>query len=423
MGTETEPAAPRLLLVGGARPVGMSLSMVGDALDQAAAHGIAAHVTAPAAALAATAAVIEAADAVSAVEFADPAPTRAWVARQAARGRGFDLVFALQEMAQVAVAEAAEELGVAGNPPQVVRRIRTKDLCREALAEAGFVQPRVRLCTNLDEARAFAAEFPGPWVVKPRDAMGSIGVSLVREADGLAETVAALPEPDRFLIEQYVSGPEYSVEGVFLDGQPRIFAVTAKDKAEPPYFVEIGHTLPAGLSATDEARVRETVEKALRSLGLRVGAFHVELWLTDTAVVLGEVHGRYGGDWIHRMLEYAFPGLELYGTVYQDLLGRYRGPREFVAERGAAVRYLLPPPGRLVRIDGWDQVLAHPAVIHAELSVQPGGVIGPLRKSSDRAGLIVVGAQDSAAAEKLARELVDAVRFTVEPDASPHPTP
>ncbi|MBR7832861.1 ATP-grasp domain-containing protein [Actinospica durhamensis] len=417
MGTDTESDTPTLLLVGGARAVSLSVGMVGDALAQAAAHGLATHVTGPAAALAATPTVIDAADAVSAVEFADPAATRAWAARQAWRGRGFDLVFALQEMAQVAVAEAAEELGVAGNPPDAVRRIRTKDLCRNALAEAGFVQPRVRLCTDTDEALAFAAEFAGPWVIKPRDAMGSIGVSLVRDAALLAEAVGELPEPDRFLIEQFVSGPEFSVEGVFLDGEPRVFAVTAKDKAEPPYFVEIGHTLPAGLSETDEARVRETVTSALRTLGLRVGAFHVELWLTDEAVVLGEVHGRYGGDWIHRMLEYAFPGLELYGTVFQDMLGRYQGPKEFVAQRGAAVRYLTPPPGRLVRIEGWDEVAAHPAVIYSELSARPGATLGPLRKSSDRAGLLVVGAQDSAAAEKLARELVEAVRFTVEPDA------
>ncbi len=417
MGTDTASATPTLLLVGGARAVSLSVGMVGDALAQAAAHGIAGHVTAPAAALAATPSVIDAADAVSAVEFADAAATRAWAARQAERGRGFDLVFALQEMAQVAVAEAAEELGVAGNPPDAVRRIRTKDLCRTALAEAGFVQPRVTLCTGVDDAQAFTAEFPGPWVIKPRDAMGSIGVSLVRDPALLAAAVADLPEPDRFLIEQFVSGPEFSVEGIFLDGEPRIFAVTAKDKAEPPYFVEIGHTLPAGLSTTDEARVRETVTSALRTLGLRVGAFHVEFWLTDEAVVLGEVHGRYGGDWIHRMLEHAFPGLELYGTIFADMLGRYQGPKEFVAQRGAAVRYLTPPPGRLVRIEGWDEVAAHPAVIYSELTARPGANLGPLRKSSDRAGLIVVGAQDSAAAEKLARELVEAVRFTVEPDA------
>ena len=415
----TEESSPALLLVGGARPVSLSLGMVGDALAQARDRGLLTHVTGPAAVLAATVPVLEAADAVSAVEFADPTATRAWAARQARLGRRFDLVYALQEMAQVAVAEAAEELGLPGNPPDAVRRIRTKDLCRNALAEAGFVQPRVRLCRNAEDASDFIASFDGPWVVKPRDAMGSIGVSVVEEPGSLARALSVLPDQGTFLIEQFVAGPEFSVEGVFVDGEPRIFAVTAKDKAEPPFFVEVGHTLPAELDGPDEARIRETVSSALRTLGLRVGAFHVELWLTPHAVVLGEVHGRFGGDWIHRMLEYAFPDLELYGVIYDDMLGRHQGPREFTPSRGAAVRYLIAPPGRLDRIDGWDEVVAHPSVIYSELSVSPGGTISPLTKSSDRVGLVVVGTQDSAAAEKLARELVESVTFTVTADDHP----
>jgi hypothetical protein len=62
----------------------------------------------------------------------------------------------------------------------------------------------------------------------------------------------------------------------------------------------VGHTLPAELPEADGARIRACVEAALRALELRVGAFHVEPWLTQDTVVLGEVHGRYGGDWIHR---------------------------------------------------------------------------------------------------------------------------
>ncbi|MEU5592706.1 ATP-grasp domain-containing protein [Streptomyces sp. NPDC020298] len=421
MSAEPTPR-PTLLLVGGARAVTVSLAMVTDALEQARARGIRTHVVAPAAALAATPDVLAAADAVSAVDFGDPLETARWAADEAAQGRPIDAVYALQEMAQVTVAETARAVGAAGNPPAAVRRIRTKDLCRAALSEAGFPQPPVRLCGGAAEAEAFMAEVPGPWVVKPRDAMGSIGVSLVETPEHLGQALAALPDPGRFLIEQFVTGPEFSVEGVFLDGQPHIFAITAKDKAEPPFFVEIGHTLPAVLSPADEHRVKERVTAALGALGLCAGAFHVELWLTADDVVLGEVHGRYGGDWIHRMLEHALPGLDLYGVVYDDLLGRRRGPAEYLPERGAAVRYFTPPPGRLLSVAGWDEVRRHPAVLYAELSVGPGDHIRPLRRSSDRAGLIVVGAEDAPAAEKLARELVESVRFTVEPEGSAGPS-
>jgi hypothetical protein len=73
-------------------------------------------------------------------------------------------------------------------------------------------------------------------------------------------------------------------------------------------------------------------------------------------------------------------------------------------------------------IEGWEEARDHPAVIFAELSVIPGCMISPLRKSSDRAGLVVIGVENSRAAEKLAHELVASVQFTVKPDETDDPT-
>jgi biotin carboxylase len=408
-----EPTTQTLLLVGGARSVPISLAMTVEALEQAAKRGIRTWVTAPAEALAATPTVSAAADSVSAVGFQDPQQSVDWARRQLADGERPDAVFALQEMAQVAVAEVARVVGAPGNPPDAVRRIRTKDACRAALDAAGFRQPAVRLCTGLADAEAFLAESNGPWIVKPRDAMGSIGVSQAREAAELPTAIALLPDTKPFLVEEFVEGPEFSVEGVFIGGAPRILAVTAKEKVAPPFFVETGHVLPAELPAYQREEIERQVSAALTHLELRTGGFHVELWLTSSGVVLGEVHGRFGGDWIHRMLEHSIPGLELFGLVYDDMLGRPIDHEALTPVRGAAVRYLTPPPGRVESIAGWDRVLAHPAVLHAELTVSQGDVIGPLHRSSDRVGLIVVGADSAAQARVLAQELVDSVQFTL----------
>ncbi|MFJ9849041.1 ATP-grasp domain-containing protein [Streptomyces sp. NPDC101150] len=418
----TDPVPPRLLLVGGARAVSLSVDMLEQALAQARARGLATHVTGPADALAATDSALAAADAASPVDHAAPGATAEWARRRAAQGERFDAVFALQEMAQVAVAETAEAIGAPGNPPEAIRRIRTKDTCRRALAAAGFAQPEVRLCADAAEAGAFLRESAGPWIVKPRDAMGSIGVSLLSVPAELPAALQLLPDTKPFLVEEYVEGPEFSVEGAFLAGVPRVLAITAKEKVPPPHFVEVGHVLPAELPQPARHEIERQVAAALTTLGLRTGAFHVELWLTATGVVLGEVHGRYGGDWIHRMLAYAIPGLDVYGLLYDDMLAgdprhgappATRGPLEAV--RGAAVRYFTPPPGRLVAVEGWEEVRAHPDVLYSELTVAAGDVIRPLRRSGDRVGFLVVGAPDAAEARRRARELTDAVRFRTVP--------
>lgn len=408
-----EPNSPTLLLVGGARAVSISVAMVVEALEQATARGIRTHVTAPEEALAATPAVSAVARETSAVGFLQPQESVDWALGLVGRGGRIDAVFALQEMAQVTVAEVAQAVGAPGNPPDAVRRVRTKDACREALRSAGFPQPAVGLCADVAEAEAFLRGSSGPWIVKPRDAMGSIGVSQVASAWELPAALALLPDSKPFLVEEFVAGPEFSVEGVFLDGAPRILAVTAKEKVAPPFFVETGHVLPAELPEEQREEIERQVGKALTHLGLRTGAFHVELWLTRDGVVLGEVHGRFGGDWIHRMLEHAIPGLELFGLIYDDMLGRSAGHPALEPVRGAAVRYLTPEPGRLLSVDGWEELLAHPAVLHAELTVKVGEVIRPLHRSSDRVGLIVVGADSAAQARELAAELASSVRFEV----------
>lgn len=113
-------------------PLGLDMARL--ALDQAHARGLRTHLTNQEAVLAATPGVAEQAGAVSAVDFANPGESAAWARDRAAAGERFDAVLALQEMAQVAAAETAEALGLPGNPAEAVRRVRTKDACRTALA-------------------------------------------------------------------------------------------------------------------------------------------------------------------------------------------------------------------------------------------------------------------------------------------------
>ncbi|MEW2301854.1 ATP-grasp domain-containing protein [Streptomyces sp. NPDC006655] len=410
----TELTTPTLLLVGGARAIPLSSDMTVQALTQAKRRGMRTHVTGEAASLAGTPEVRALADTTSAVDFTRPGNTAEWARDRVAAGDRFDAVFGIQEMAQVSVAETAEAVGAPGNPPEAIRRIRAKDTCRAVLAAEGFPQPAVRLCADQAEAAAFLAETAGPWIVKPRDAMGSIGVSQVFEPAQLPAAIELLPSDDPFLVEEFVDGPEYSVEGFFQNGKPTILAITAKEKVAPPFFVEVGHVLPAELDPAVRIEIEQQVGDALTALGLRFGGFHVELWLTPSGVVLGEVHGRFGGDWIHRMLAHAIPGLELFGAIYDDMLGRADTSGDLRPVRGAAARYMIPPPGRLTAIEGWDEVRAHPAVLYADLTAKVGDRINPVRKSSDRVGVVVVGAETPAAARELASELVSSVRFVVE---------
>jgi biotin carboxylase len=408
---------PSVLFLGGAGPVALSEAVVEPALLEGRASGVRTHIANKPDDLAGNTDALRAlADAMSPVDFEHPDACVAWAQERLAAGERFDVVLGVREKAQRAVAEVAAALGVPGNPPEAVRRAQLKDACRARLAAAGFPQPEFRVCSGIKDALAFVGESRGPWIVKPRDAMGSLGVSLVREPGELPAAIGRLVDPGgAFLVEEFVEGPEYSVEGVFLGGRPRVLAVTGKETMEPPLFVEVAHVLPAVLPDGTGDEIERQVCAALTELGLVYGIFHVELWVTPRGIVLGEVHVRPGGDGIYLMLAHAIPGLELFRLVYDDALGRLADSGDLTPTRAAAVRFLMPPPGRLRSVEGWDGVRGHPGVLFAELTVRPGSVIRPVRESEDRVGLVIVGAEDSLAAQRLAAELVDSVTFVVEP--------
>ena len=415
--TTPEATAPTMLFVGGARDMSVSVDMASDALTQAAARGIRTHIVNHADVLAATPEVHALAEAVSVVDFTDPEATVEWAVGRVAGGGRFDAVYAIQEMAQVTTAEVAEALGAPGNPPAAIRRVRTKDACRAALTAAGFLPQAVFVCADAEEAEAVLLAVAGPWIVKPRDAMGSIGVSQVFGPEDLPAALAALPDAKPFLVEQFVEGPEFSVEGVFLGGVPEVLAITAKETVPPPYFVEVGHVLQAELDEADRDEIVRQVGAALTTLELKTGAFHVELWLTSSGVVLGEVHGRFGGDWIHRMLTYSIPGVELFGLIYDDMLGRAADRDRLKPTRGAPSA--TSPRRRAV---SWRSTVGRtcshtPPCFAPSWRSRPETSSGRCRKSSDQVGFLVVGADSPEQAGKLALELSSSVRFAVELDA------
>ncbi|MFJ7416087.1 ATP-grasp domain-containing protein [Streptomyces sp. NPDC098077] len=414
-----QESAPEVLFVGGAGQAPLSIDVVAMALVQARSRGLATRLLSHAADIPHTRRAGDLADGVHAVEFTDAAAAVAWAVEHARVDPRPRVVFTGREPALGPAARMAEALGVAGNPPRSVETVQNKDACREFLARAGFRQPAVRLCRDRQEAEQALRETHGPWVVKPRVGGGSLGVSKVTSPTELSGALGLLPDEEPFLVEEFVEGEEFSVEGLFLDGSPHVLAVTAKRKLPPPFFVEVGHSLPAALPQGVTEKVTETVTEALKALKLRFGLFHVEFWLTAEGIVLGEVHARLAGGYIHRMLAYAVPGLEMFGAVFDDALGRPRAAADLVCTRAGASRFFTPPAGRLIAVEGWAEASSHPAVVAAELRVAPGDVIAPYRHSEERIGALTVGADTVRAAEELVGRLVESVRFVVEPADDP----
>lgn len=326
-----------------------------------------------------------------------------------------DGVFTYREFAVMTVAAISEVLGLPGNPVEAIEKIRHKNLTRDALRAAGRPQPSSTLCRSLEEAmRVFESQSHPAWIVKPPASFGSIGVYKVHDAAELATAVARLGEigEPEFLLEEFIEGTEYSVEGLIDNGVAVTLAVTEKHTTGAPGFVETGHVIPAPVSPEMRRMIADEVAASLRVLGLRMGIFHVEVFVSGDRVLIGEVHNRQGGDYIDVLLEQALE-IEFNGLGLDQLFGRPLELEKIQAKRTAAIQFILPPEGVVRKVEGWEQVASHPQVVQAMLTVEEGAVIPKTESSFSRSGSFLLTAPTYEEARRLTGELLETLKIEV----------
>ncbi|TDQ00925.1 ATP-grasp domain-containing protein [Labedaea rhizosphaerae] len=262
---------------------------------------------------------------------------------------GADAVLTLSEFAVLAVAHAAERLGLVGAGPGI-RTARDKRLMREAWAPAGVPIPRFRRVDTEADLRAALTDLTPPLLLKPAWGAGSVAQLVLTDAAqvpgawaeieqalerggqvGMNELYEPNTDGDR-LVEEIVDGtvegwypePGYgdylSVEGIVAHGTYHPLAITAKLPTVPP-CVEVASTSPCVLPEPLQRKLEEVSRRAVDALGLDTCGTHTELMLrADGEVAVIETAARFGGLLTTRQLEVVF-GLDPIGMLVREQLG------------------------------------------------------------------------------------------------------
>ncbi|MFJ1705427.1 ATP-grasp domain-containing protein [Kitasatospora sp. NPDC088346] len=290
-----------------------------------------------------------------------------------------------------AAAHVAARLGLTGLDVATVERVRDKTRMREAVAAAGLRTPRFTEVSATSQLAAAAEHTGFPCVVKPVDQSGSLHVTVVHDLHELTTAYERLstdsfvdlgrPLIERALVEEYLDGPEYSVEGYVLDGVTTVVAVTEKFLVPEPHFAEIGHQVPADLEPALEAGIEAYVAEVVEAVGLSVGPFHCELRVTPQGPALVEIGARMGGDRIADLVELA-RGVSLPRVWLAALLGltteatgAFPGPTAAVA---GIHFFTAPAEHTFERAAGLDEALALPGVRNVQIDAVPGDPVHPL---------------------------------------------
>lgn len=314
----------------------------------------------------------------------------------------------------VAVAAVAKAIGSRAIEPEAAARATNKGLMRDAFARAGAPIPAYRRVASLDAARAAAQEIGLPVILKPPASSGSRGIFKVTTLDQLAaayeHTRGVAGGEGEILVEEFVDGDEVSVETLSFGGRHFVLAITDKSTTGDPYWVETGHAEPSRHPPAVQQGIRETAVAGLAALGVMDAAGHVEIKLGRRGPRLIEIGARLGGDFITTELVRRSTGIDMVEAIIRMALGETPdiSPRH---SRGAAIRYLLPPKGRIASIDGVAEARAMPGVVRWELALEPGGDFSGVRSSLDRPGFVIAEGADAAEADARARAAVRRVVF------------
>jgi biotin carboxylase len=349
----------------------------------------------------------------------------------ATRERPLDGVLVVGDRPTVIAARVSEGLGLAGHPPAAAATARNKQLTRERLSAARMPTPWFRKFAIDADVSRIADSVSFPCIVKPIALSGSRGVIRADDPATLVSAVARLrallrspdiraerdPAHSVVLVEQFIPGREYAVEGLMHHGDFRLLALFDKpDPLDGPFFEETIYVTPSREPRHVQHAVEEAVARAARTIGLHHGPIHAECRVNEHGVYVLEVAARPIGGLCARTLRF-----ERGVVPFEELLLRHalgESPDAWVRESDASGVMMIPIPARGVfrGVEGIDEARAVECVHDVRITAKPDQVLVPLPEGASYLGFIFARAPEPARVEQALRTAHTRLRFAIEPE-------
>jgi len=359
----------------------------------------------------------------------------------ATESRRIDGVLAVGDRPTVLAALVTHGLFLPGHPPAAAEAARNKQLSRERLDEAGLPAPWFVKTTIDADPHELAASVAYPCVIKPIALSGSRGVMRANDRAELVASVYRLralmqsvdiraernPAHNSVLVEGFIAGHEYAVEGVLNHGRLHVLAIFDKpDPLDGPFFEE---TLYVTLDDRDGedgaapvAAISSAVAAAAKALGLYHGPIHAECRVNERGVFVLEVAARPIGGLCARALRFVRRGqrggepLPLEELLLRHALGETS--RTWTREPQSSGVMMMPIPRRGVfrGVAGVDVARSVPGVTDVRITAKIDQVLVPLPDGASCLGFIFARGETRAVVERALRDAYRTLSFDVDPE-------
>ncbi len=333
---------------------------------------------------------------------------------KAAKEFGADGIMTLAtDMPMRSVAYACEKLGLVGVSMDTAVKSTDKGEMIKAFEAAGVEHPWYYIIENPDEAEKIYDNITYPCITKPTDNSGSRGVMLVHSREELEEAVHYSSENGRnggVIVEEYMQGPEVSVEIITYHGIPHVLQVTDKLTTGAPHFVEMGHSQPSRLGEENVEKIKDLARRAVKSVGLINGPAHVEIILTESGPKMVEMGARMGGGCITTHLVPLSTGIDMIGATIDICMGKEPEITPTL-KKGSAIRFFDVSKGVISDISGVEKAEQIDGVKEISFTKNIGDESVSLSSGADRVGYVIAQSKDPESAVKICEEALKTVEF------------
>ena len=339
---------------------------------------------------------------------------------QAAKEHRVDGVMTLaSDMPMRTVAAVAKELGLIGIDADTATKATNKAAMRRALQEHGVPIPRFFKVADHEEYLRAAAEFTVPFIVKPADNSGSRGIYLVNDPSDKEQIEAAYTHckphsrSGDVVVEEYMRGPEVSVETLTVDGICHVIQITDKLTTGAPHFVEMGHSQPTRHPAEIAERIREVAIAANRAIGITNGPSHTEIIVTEEGPKIVELGARLGGDCITTHLVPLSTGVDMVECCIRIALGENPDITPNY-QKGSAIRYFPQTAGIIRGIDGIADAEKVDGIQQISIVHGVGEAVTAITDSASRLGFVIAQSADALSAIAACGEALSHIRVDIQ---------
>lgn len=321
----------------------------------------------------------------------------------------------------------ARKLHLAGMDEQNVHYCRDKIAMKRQLKHFGAMIPAFREVTSLQDAKSAAAQIGYPVIVKPASGSGSKGIFKVSDDKALAQALEQLAGiatntfdtvfnafGGKIILEEFIDGPEFSVDGYVTNGQITIIGITDY-QSDPVTFVENRHIFPSDHSTTIQQEIKRCAYQIVAALGINHTVFHLEGKYSAKGFKFIECAARPAGGYIStHLLQHASRQQHLQNYIH--LCCGHAPSGLHLSGDFIGVRYLFAgKAGVLQSVENTLSVLNHPNIQHLYLHFAPGHniTLPPENYSAYRLGVLIGTAENY---QKLADTLEWAagqIRFSI----------